>query len=103
MTIEEKITYLRENCADNVPISVAAEMLGKPVVFVRESLKDGSYPFGCALKRDGWSFSIPTERFIAYLTGADMLTVSKEDLLSDMRETFEKVFTESKAQANQAV
>lgn len=96
MTIEEKITYLRENCADNVPISVAAEMLGKPPTYIRESLKDGSYPFGNALKRDGWSFNIPTERFIAYLTGTDMVTVSKDDLESDIRDIFKKVFIEAK-------
>ncbi len=96
MTIEEKVTYLRKNCADNVPVSVAAEMLGKPPLYVRESLKDGSYPFGNALKRDGWSFNIPTERFIAYLTGADMVAVSKDDLESDIRDIFKKVFTEAK-------
>lgn len=97
MTINEKIKYLRENHPENVPIAVAAEMLGKNALYVRESLKDGSYPFGNAVKRDGWAFNIPTERFITYLTGEDLRRVSEEGFFKLMEEHFTKWFTEKKA------
>ena len=97
MTLEEKITYLRENHPENVPIAVAAKMLGKNALYVRESLKDGSYPFGNAVKRDDWSFNIPTERFIAYLSGEDLRAVSEEGFFKLLEEHFIKWYAERRA------
>ena len=70
MTIAE----LRSKHPLNVPVQVAAEMLGKQALYVQCGLKDGSLPFGNAVKGEGgrYAFNIPTERFIAYLEGEDM-------------------------------
>ena len=97
MTLEEKITYLREKHPENVPIAVAAEMLGKNALYVRESLKDGSYPFGNAVKRDGWSFNIPTERFITYLSGEDLRRISEEGFFKLMEEHYMKYLSARQA------
>ena len=102
MTIDEKISRLRERFPDNVPITVASEMLGKTPTYVRESLKDGSYSFGNANLGDGgrWSYSIPTERFISYLKGADIIEITQESLLGLMQEGFEKWYAAKIAEAN---
>ena len=67
MTVDE----LRDQYPQDVPVSVAAEILGKTQMYVRMGLRNNRLPFGTAVQCEGgrWSYSIPTMLFIAYISG----------------------------------
>ena len=56
----------------NVPVSVAAELLGVSQPFIREGIKSGSLPIGSAVQISGnkWSFQISPGLLREYITGS---------------------------------
>lgn len=53
----------------NVPVYIAAKMMGKPPAFVQFGLEMGTLPFGSCVRREKASFHIPPRAFWHYLTG----------------------------------
>lgn len=55
----------------NVPTAIAADLLGKDEIFIRQILKDGRCPFGVATKTSekNWNFHISPGMLKAYITG----------------------------------
>ena len=53
----------------NVPVAVAARLLGKPVAWVQAGLEGGMLPFGCCVKKDKASFHIAPRALGRYLDG----------------------------------
>jgi len=57
----------------DVPVPVAAKLIGKPEEFVRKALIQGTAPFGFAVKGEGrYSFSISPHKLAEY-TGKGVL------------------------------
>lgn len=52
----------------NVPVWLAAQMMGKSEMFVRIGLRDGRFPFGIGVKNPGgrWSYQISPVGFCNY-------------------------------------
>ena len=51
----------------DVPVAVAAQLIGKPEQFVRNALIQGTAPFGFAVKGEGrYSFSISPHKLAEY-------------------------------------
>lgn len=52
----------------NVPVRVAAKMMGKSEMFVRIGLRNNRFPFGVGVKNPGgrWSYQISPAGFCAY-------------------------------------
>ena len=71
MTIDEIIqTY-----PANVPVPVAAELLGKGQMYIRTGLQNGRLPFGSAVKLSSqWSYHIPPLALQAYIDGERVMT-----------------------------
>lgn len=59
----------------NVPVPVAAELLGKCQMYVRTGLQTGRLPFGSAVKTSSqWSYHIPPLALKAYVDGDRVMT-----------------------------
>lgn len=62
----EKLTW--RDFTKNIPVAVAAEAMGKSVVYVREAIKQGLLPIGSAEKHgQKWSFHISPKLFAEYM------------------------------------
>ena len=61
--------YILEQYAENVPVAVAAKLLGKPVAWVQVGLESGVLPFGSCVKRGRAAFHIAPLALVRYLTG----------------------------------
>ena len=60
---------------DNVPVPVAAELLGKCQMFIRTGLQTGRLPFGSAVKTSSqWSYHIAPKALKSYVDGDRVLT-----------------------------
>lgn len=59
----------------NVPVKVAAELLGVSMPFIREGIKSGSLPIGSAVQVSGnrWAFQISPGLLREYITGSKAL------------------------------
>lgn len=56
----------------NVPIAVAAALLGKTPVYVREGIAEGTLPIGSYVDLNGKrAFNVPPLRLMAYLMGGE--------------------------------
>lgn len=66
-----KLEELKEKYPCDVPVQIAADCLGKTAMYVRIGLRNNRLPFGTAVQGEGgrWSYSIPTELFITYMSG----------------------------------
>ena len=55
----------------NLPVRLAADLMGKPQMFVRCGLKAKELPFGSAVKMEGgrYSYYICTRQFIKFIGG----------------------------------
>lgn len=60
---------------DNVPVPVAAELLGKCQMYIRTGLQTGRLPFGSAVKTSTqWSYHIAPKALKSYIEGERVLT-----------------------------
>lgn len=75
----------------NVPVSVAAEMLGVSQPFIREGIKTGSLPIGSAVQISGdkWSFQISPGLLREYITGSTSLKKYFEENKEILKEILE--------------
>ena len=65
-----RLTEICEQYPDAVPVDVVAKFNGTHPESLRNSLKEGTCPFGYAWNRGSRSgFSIPTIRFYLWITG----------------------------------
>lgn len=65
-----RLTEICEQYPNAIPVEVAAEFNGTHPESLRESLKEGTCPFGYAWNRGSRSgFCIPTIRFYLWITG----------------------------------
>ena len=105
MTLTEKIKYLRKNHPVKVPINIAAQALDASECFVRAGIIQGQLCFGTGVQgeKGRWSFNIPTERFIAYISGADIVSCTKDNLLDNLKEAFDAWLAGKRIEASQAV
>lgn len=59
----------------DVPVSVAAKLMGKSDMYVRTGLQCGRLPFGSAVKSTTkWSYHISPQALRAYLLGERVVT-----------------------------
>ena len=71
MTIDEII----QKHPLNVPVPVAADLLGKSQMYIRTGLQNGRLPFGSAVKTSSqWSYHIPPLALKAYIDGDRVMT-----------------------------
>lgn len=61
----------------NVPVQVAAKLMGKSRSFVEKGLQDGIFPWGYAVKLSSWSYFISSHKFTEY-TGIQVFLPEKE-------------------------
>lgn len=63
----------------NVPTAIAAKLLNKNEVFIRQIMKDGRCPFGIATKtsKKNWDFHISPGMLKAYISGTMCITFNK--------------------------
>lgn len=54
--------------AYNLPVKVAAKLMGKSAEWVYQGLRDGVFPWGYAVKLESWSYFISSVKFTE-LTG----------------------------------
>ena len=75
----------------NVPVSVAAEMLGVSQPSIREAIKDGRLPIGYAIQITGekWSFHISPGLLKEYITGSIALKKYFEENKEILKEILE--------------
>lgn len=60
----ESAATLQSSSVFNLPVSVAAKLMGKSKEFVQDGLKDGIFPWGYAVKMSTkWSYWINSKRF----------------------------------------
>lgn len=60
---------------DNVPVPVAAELLGKCQMYIRTGLQTGRLPFGSAVQTSShWSYHIAPKALKSYIDGDRVLT-----------------------------
>lgn len=62
---------VQSNPVYNLPIPVAAKLMGKSKDWVMQGLRDGVFPFGYAVKLKNWSYFISSTKFTEY-TGIDI-------------------------------
>lgn len=55
----------------NLPVPMAARLMGKSVKWVQQGLQDGVFPWGYAVKLKKWSYFISTPKFTEY-TGIEV-------------------------------
>ena len=103
MTLAEKVSYLRDKHPVKIPVNVAAKMIDSTEAYIRAGIIQGKLCFGSGVQgeKGRWIFNIPTERFITYLSGADIVTNTKDNLLENLKEAFDKWYTDKRIAANQ--
>ena len=52
--------------ADNLPVTLAAKLMGKSKEWVKQGLRDGVFPWGYAVKLTNWSYFISSVKFTEY-------------------------------------
>lgn len=50
----------------NVPVTLAAKLMGKSIGWVTQGLQDGVFPWGYAVKMGKWSYFISSVKFTEY-------------------------------------
>lgn len=50
----------------NLPVTLAAKLMGKSKEWVKQSLRDGVFPWGYAVKLTNWSYFISSVKFTEY-------------------------------------
>ena len=55
----------------NLPVTLAAKLMGKSKEWVKQGLRDGVFPWGYAVKLTNWSYFISSVKFTEY-TGIEV-------------------------------
>ena len=55
----------------NLPVTLAAKLMGKSKEWVKQGLRDGVFPWGDAVKLTNWSYFISSVKFTEY-TGIEV-------------------------------
>lgn len=55
----------------NLPVTLAAKLMGKSKEWVKQGLRDGVFPWGYAVKLTNWSYFISSVKFTEY-TGIEI-------------------------------
>lgn len=63
--IEIAATISRNPCV-NLPVPVAAKLMGKSKTWLMQGLRDGVFPWGYAVKLTKWSYFISSSKFEEY-------------------------------------
>lgn len=50
----------------NLPVTLAAKLMGKSKEWVKQGLRDGVFPWGYAVKLTNWSYFISSVKFTEY-------------------------------------
>lgn len=50
----------------NLPVTLAAKLMGKSKEWVKQGLRDGAFPWGYAVKLTNWSYFISSVKFTEY-------------------------------------
>lgn len=69
--------HILEQYPENVPVAVAAKLLGKPVAWVQHGLRSRALPFGSCVEFERASFHISPRALIRYLEG-DVMVPARE-------------------------
>lgn len=67
----EAAATVQNDSAINLPVNLAARLLGKSKEFVTQGLRDGVFPWGYAVKLKNWSYFISTTKFTEH-TGIEV-------------------------------
>lgn len=68
----EPAATVQHNGVVNLPVKIAAKLMHKKENFVYQGLRDGVFPWGCAVKTKGlWSYFISSVKFTEY-TGIEV-------------------------------
>ncbi len=62
----EPIAKIQNDPAYNLPVSVAAKLMGKSKKWITRGLQDGVFPWGYAVKLTDWSYFISSVKFTEY-------------------------------------
>ena len=68
MTLEE----LKQKRPLTITIKEASEIMDVNPRFLQLALQQGRFPFGAGVEMDRWAYYINTERFLLYMSGADL-------------------------------
>ncbi len=67
----EAAATVQTDSAVNLPVSLAARLIGKSKEFVMQGLRDGVFPWGYAVKMKNWSYFISSVKFTEF-TGIEV-------------------------------
>lgn len=62
----EPVAKIQHNSTYNLPVKVAAKLMGKSKEWVMQGLRDGVFPWGYAVKLTDWSYFISSVKFTEY-------------------------------------
>lgn len=69
------IDEIMQEYPNNVPVPVAADLLGKCQMYIRTGLQTGRLPFGSAVKTSTqWTYHIAPKALKSYMNGDRVLT-----------------------------
>ena len=59
-------TQVKRDTCVNIPVTLAAKLMGKSPKFVMQGLQDGRFPFGYGVKLKQWDYWISSVKFTEY-------------------------------------
>lgn len=62
----ESVADISQDSCVNLPVPVAAKLMGKSKQWVMQGLQDGVFPWGYAVKMSKWSYFISSVKFAEY-------------------------------------
>ncbi len=62
----EAVPTVQHDGVINLPIPLAAKLMGKSKEWIRQGLRDGVFPWGYAVKLKNWSYFISSVKFTEY-------------------------------------
>lgn len=67
----EAAATISRNACVNVPVPLAAKLMGKSKEWIMQGLRDGIFPWGYGVKLKNWSYFISSVKFTEY-TGIEV-------------------------------
>ena len=77
----EVAAIISKNSCVNLPVPVAAKLMGKSKEWIMQGLRDGVFPWGYAVKLTRWSYFISSAKFTEY-TGIEVNDSEKIEMLA---------------------
>ena len=65
-TVERCVATVQHDGVFNLPVTLAAKLMGKSKEWVKQGLRDGVFPWGYAVKLTNWSYFISSVKFTEY-------------------------------------